>query len=232
MALRHNAAGLPDSTPPTRRAFITGTAAAGAGLALGSVAVMAMQPASAMSPGLAALIASVDAAKAAHGVVSDQLGAAYAEMRARVGSSRSPKILDRYADSADALRSLDKLEASSRKSIGLFPSLPDEHDRVISLDAANERLKTYAAQRTQILEYERATDELGIDSLRGQETAASDAWTAAEDAVFAFPAATLADCLAKLQYGIGLEVFEDQGLDAVNVLIADLERIAGKAVMA
>jgi hypothetical protein len=154
---------LNTAAAPTRRAFITRTAAVGAGLAIGATAVIS--PAEAVSPELTALIAVVGEAREAHEEASDRHDDAIVEIRARCPL---PKPFD-----ADLARALCEPE------------------------------------------------------LEADYQASGAALSAAEDAVLAFPAATLADCREKLQFSIDVGIVDGRPLEVVEFIIADLDRIAG-----
>jgi hypothetical protein len=230
MAFRHNASGLPDSPLPTRRAFITRTAAAGAGIAIGSVAVTATQAASAISPALAEVFRRYAEAEAAYNAAADRLEVAYLE---RKRLCPPPECMAQHACPADFLRHLDGMERACRFALTIPERADDDGQHARPTAECEERLQEIAAQRIEIAQYQQRLealgDGLGYPGLARLATDTGAALTNTEIAIAAFPAETLQDCKAKLVFCVDKDLLDEEAYGAVHHVIADLDRITAAA---
>jgi hypothetical protein len=215
-----------DRLAPSRRTFITRAAAMTAGVTLGATG--SLSPASAgVSPELTALIARAAELDEINDLHDDRITHGYGELRARAGEGC--EIMKYHASSAAALQSLDRREQACRGTISKLPTVASmkQWEKDLSLQCAEERLAGILAKRAAINEYDRAFADLGMAELIKQDDTASSDLRCAEDAVIAFPVATLADCIAKLRFCIQIGEHSE---DALDVAIADMARISGVAV--
>jgi hypothetical protein len=214
---------------PSRRSFITRAAAMTAGVAIGATAPVPSLPAP--SDALAALIARVEDAKAVERVACDRVEAALVTMWERYPR---PEILRVHREPVEVLERLKTSEDFFQAGLTAGRKKPDQPDAaswLASVSCCEREIAKIRAQRAEIelyLEHVAETRRaLSIADLEEQRQASINEWNAAEDAVLAFPAHTVADCLAKLQFGARSLVFDGQSLDAVNFVIADLVRLGG-----
>jgi hypothetical protein len=90
-------------------------------------------------------------------------------------------------------------------------------------DAERAEARSFAGR---LEEAEAALNVLALDEV---SRVTANAWTEAEAAVLLFPARSLADCLAKLRYGLRVRYYgdADDTVEKLQSLADDLERITG-----
>lgn len=180
------------------------------------------------SDDLAALIIRANETSAAFDAAYERLDAAKDAVDARVPR---PEILGLDQDGPDTLTRLqrDGDRLATDFIVALFPldaagraaSEADFKRKFAELRASLSEVKAYIEGVTE------ARRELGITELDARLQATIRDLNAAEAAVLAFPAVSVADCVEKLRFGVRTSVYEESALDAVNHVITDLSRIAG-----
>ncbi len=229
MAISENTTALPTART-SRRTFITRTAAMTAGVAIGATASPAA--ASALSPALAALFERWHILDDASTKAFDLLEHAQHELWRQCPR---PSFFRQFESVQGALARITSAEGRIRNvtvDMEGEPFLAHMMEGIFTYESGHTSI---ADMRAEVEQYQARIDEteraLGIPELEERQAAAARDLGATAQGIFAFPANCAADCLAKLRLAVDTIDIDEEESSSVKFLIADLERIAGKAVL-